>query len=44
MKSWVQHRFNPIHLYCRLANLIGRRMAREVASRYEIVIWRLIYD
>ena len=44
MKSWAQHQFNPVHVYCRLVGFVGKKWAKTMASRYEIYVWRLLYN
>lgn len=31
----LQHRLNPLHIYCRLVPILGRPRARSFASMYE---------
>jgi len=33
------HKINPLHIYCRLGNIIGRRLAKMVAYSYEKTIY-----
>ena len=36
----IQHRFNPLHVYCRLVDCRVRPgVARGLAAAYEVVIW-----
>jgi len=36
MKSWFEHRFNPLHIMCRLVELgMDRARARWLSMRYE---------
>ena len=34
-RSALQHRFNALHLYCRLRPVLGRSLARLVATCWE---------
>ena len=35
-----QHRFNPLHFYCRLVERgLGAKGARAISMFYELVIW-----
>ena len=43
IKSWFQHHANPGHIYCRLANIVGRKVARKITIRYETIVWKLMY-
>ena len=44
IKSWIQHTFNPVHIYCRLVGIIGKKYAKKVGVAYECVIWNLLYN
>ena len=44
MKSWMQHNFNPVHVYCRLVGILGKKAAKVIAKRYEIHVWHLLYN
>lgn len=35
MKAYLQHHLNVLHIYCRLAPLLGRRLARNIAATWE---------
>jgi hypothetical protein len=36
----IQHRFNPLHVYCRLVERgLGVKGARSISMFYELVIW-----
>ena len=34
-RSALQHQFNALHLYCRLCPVLGRGLARLLATRWE---------
>lgn len=37
-KSYIQHRFNPLHVYCRLRDYgLSSRVAIRITSAYERV-------
>ena len=33
------HKINPLHIYCRLGNITGRKLARMIAYSYEKTIY-----
>ena len=35
LKPAIQHRLNPLHIYCRLVPIVGRSKALAFASKYE---------
>lgn len=42
LRNYLQHRFNPVHLYCRLRDLgLGKSKARKMCSAYErfVYVW-----
>lgn len=41
IRSHLQHRFNPLHVYCRLRTFgLAHRAARAVTSCYEKMLYR----
>uniref|UniRef100_A0A6M3KAJ5 Uncharacterized protein n=1 Tax=viral metagenome TaxID=1070528 RepID=A0A6M3KAJ5_9ZZZZ len=36
------HKFNPLHIYCRLRNRIGKRSAETICKAYEVLVYRQI--
>lgn len=39
----LQHRLNPLHIYCRLRGMgVADRAARAVTSCYERMVYRLV--
>jgi hypothetical protein len=44
MKSWMQHNFNPMHVYCRLVRIVGKKLAKTLAMQYEVYVWTLLYN
>ncbi|WP_319471259.1 hypothetical protein [uncultured Pseudodesulfovibrio sp.] len=43
IRSQLQHRLNPLHLYCRLRNIgVAQGAARVMTSCYEKVLYRLV--
>ena len=41
----LQHRINPLHVYCRLVDhRVGTRTSLRVCRRYEKLVRRGIYD
>ncbi|MBI9080584.1 MAG: hypothetical protein JEY79_12695 [Pseudodesulfovibrio sp.] len=43
IRSQLQHRFNPLHIYCRLRGLgMADNTARMVTSCYEKMVYRLV--
>ena len=44
-RSALQHRFNALHLYCRLRPVLGRGLARLVATCWERTwLYRALYS
>ncbi len=42
MKNCLQHKLNPLHLYCRLRDLgVSASTATRISSLYERLIYRL---
>lgn len=42
LRNYLQHRFNPVHLYCRLRDLgLGKSKARKMCRAYErfVYVW-----
>jgi len=37
-----EHKFNPLHVYCRLCNKLGKRLARAICKTYEFLVYRQI--
>ncbi len=45
LRSWVQHHFNSLHLYCRLIDAgIAMETAKRFCRRYEHFAHRVIYS
>ncbi|MGL1861634.1 MAG: hypothetical protein OCC46_03820 [Pseudodesulfovibrio sp.] len=43
IRSRLQHRLNPLHVYCRLRGMgLADRTARVVTSYYEKMVYRLV--
>ncbi len=43
IRAKLQHRLNPLHIYCRLRNLgLAHRTARVVSTCYEKIVYRLV--
>ncbi len=43
IRSRLQHRFNPLHVYCRLRTIgVADKAARVVTSCYEKMLYRLV--
>jgi len=43
IRSHLQHRFNPLHVYCRLRTMgIADKAARVMTSCYEKVVYRRV--
>jgi len=43
LRAHLQHKFNPLHVYCRLRCLgMGHAPARAVCSCYERMLYRLV--
>jgi hypothetical protein len=43
-RSRFQHRFNPLHIYCRLRHMgVADRAARAMTGCYERTFYRLIF-
>ena len=34
----IAHRVNPLHVYCRLVDLIGKKKASKITRLYEIIL------
>ena len=44
-RSVLQHRFNALHLYCRLCPVLGRGLARLLATCWERTrLYRALYS
>jgi len=44
MRSWVQHHFNSVHIYCRLVRIIPRSPAKKIVLCWEkTAIYSLMY-
>ena len=44
-RSALQHQFNALHLYCRLCPVLGRSLARLVATCWERTwLYRALYS
>lgn len=40
MKNWINHKFNPLHVFCRMLNIhIPRRLAKFLTRNYERFVW-----
>jgi len=40
MKRWIHHRFNPLHVYCRLIDAgFSKTASRKIARVYEIWVY-----
>lgn len=37
IRNMLQHILNPLHVYCRLAPLVGRECAKKVSLRWEYI-------
>jgi len=42
VKLSMQHIFNPLHVYCRLCPILGRKKARAFTRRYETVYLKIL--
>ena len=42
LKLELQHRLNPLHIYCRLIPILGKQMAMAFCSKYELVYARVL--
>ncbi len=42
MKCALQHSLNPLHIYCRLVPLLGRKMAMAFIQGYEPLYARVL--
>lgn len=41
IRNYLQHRLNPVHMYCRLMDIgLARKSARRLCSVYERFIYR----
>ncbi len=41
IKNYLQHRLNPVHMYCRLVDFgLARKNARRMCFVYERLIYR----
>ncbi|WP_170300329.1 hypothetical protein [Solidesulfovibrio aerotolerans] len=41
IRNYLQHRLNPVHMYCRLMDFgLARKNARRLCSVYERFIYR----
>lgn len=38
MRAELFHRANPMHLYCRLAKIVGKKAARRIAMVYQALV------
>lgn len=43
MRPLLQHLLNPLHLYCRLRPVLGKRAARRVAAWAETILRPVLY-
>ncbi|HOV84881.1 MAG TPA: hypothetical protein PLM79_00855 [Syntrophobacteraceae bacterium] len=44
MRAFLQHRFNVLHVYCRLSGILGPRLARSIATVWErTAAYRILY-
>ena len=44
IRDFMQHMFNPLHLYCRLKDLgLAAPTAHRVTRAYERLVWRRIW-
>ena len=44
-KNYLQHRLNPVHMYCRLMDIgIGKHRARLVCAVYERFLYRMMWN
>jgi len=44
IRNFMQHFFNPLHVYCRLKDLgVRTPTAHRVTQAYERYVWRLIW-
>jgi hypothetical protein len=42
VRNYFQHRFNPLHIYCRLLDYgVSRKLASRVSGLYERWVYRL---
>ena len=45
MRSWVQHHFNSVHIYCRLVRIMPISLAKKLVLCWEkTAIYGLIYS
>jgi len=44
LKLSLQHRLNPLHIYCRLTPFLGRRKALAFSKRYEVLYAMIPWD
>ncbi len=43
LRNFLQHRLNPMHMYCRLMDFgLARHKARRLSAMYETIIYRHI--
>lgn len=42
VKDTARHYLNPLHVYCRLTPILGRRAAGRLARLYEKVLWSVV--
>lgn len=44
IRSFLQHRMNSLHVFCRLCPLLGRPMAEAVSKAWErCLLYRVVY-
>jgi hypothetical protein len=44
MRGYLEHKLNPLHLYCRLVPVIGRKRAKWLCSMLEPAIKAMVYQ
>ena len=41
--NFIVHKFNPLHIYCRLVHVVGKRAAKKIGRWYEKHFGRIVY-
>jgi hypothetical protein len=44
LRRRLNHRLNPVHVYCRIRRLVGKRIGLRIALIYELGIYDLVFD
>ena len=44
VRAKIQHVFNPLHVYCRLTPVLGKRKALAVAHLYESYTKKILHQ